>query len=151
MKVRRTIIMEHTTPPNRAGLAALIAPHRPVLIAARTRLLRYGGSLIDAAASLTIASLAGIAHRIGEAHGLHESWPSWGFLAYWLAWISAWLMFIAGAGQSLAVGIVLLAGYIVADLIGASVASDFMLLTVTAIAARSSAIVLSLIRDRIDR
>lgn len=128
----------------------IMAKHGPVLQAARFRLLRYTGNLLDGVGCMVVASAAGLAHTIGTTHGLGAGWPSWTSAAWWAAYISSWIMFVAGASQSLAFGLLLLACYFGVShtgIGGSETLETLMLLTVTAMAARACLVVFTLARE----
>ena len=121
----------------RSRLAEQLAPHRPVLIAARTRLLRYTGNVLDSAACMTLAATAGLAHVVGAANGLAEAGLTWPAAAYWAAYLASWVLFTVASSQSLAFGLALLFAYFAADLVGSSFADQLALLALVAVAARA--------------
>lgn len=152
-----TATLEKTPPVHsllRQRIETSIKPHIPVLNAARYRLLRYTGNMLDGVGCMIVAMAAGLAHTIGSAHGLDEGWPSWTSAAWWAAYLSAWIMFVAGATQTLTFGIALLLAYFVVSTTAISsnaVIETLMLLTVTAIAARASMVVFMVARDVLGR
>lgn len=134
--------MPDTITAMRSSFAARLAPHRPVLVAARTRLLRYTGNVLDGAACMALAATAGLAHVVGAAHGLAGAGLTWPAAAYWAAYLASWVLFTAAASQSLAFGLALLLAYFSADLVGSNAADELMLLALVAVAARACLVAL---------
>jgi len=136
-------------PPARRSLRAMLKHHQPVIATARNRFLKYSGSLIDGIGCMVVAAMCGVAHTIGSAHGLADGWPSWTSGAWWVAYVSAWIMFVVGASQSLMFGAALVVAYFIASLVGISAASltTLMLLAVTAVGARAVLVIVTLAQD----
>jgi len=136
-------------PPAKRSLRAVLKHHQPVIATARNRFLKYSGSLIDGIGCIVVSTMCGVAHTIGSAHGLADGWPSWTSGAWWVAYVSAWIMFVAGASQSLLFGIALVAAYFTASLVGVSTdqLATLMLLAVTAVGARAVLVIATIAQD----
>lgn len=111
----------------------------PMLIAARSMLLRHSRSFVAGLSFMVLAGIAGGAHILAAEHNFAASSDGWGRAAYWGAYVAAWLAFLIGSTRSIAFGLLLLTGYAVAGRFGLADAGQLettLLLAVVAIAVR---------------
>lgn len=132
---------EETPFAKRLSFGDTLQRHAPVIKAARYRLLRHTGNLIDGLALMVVAVAAALAHKLA---GQMDLTPGWIAAVWWTAYICSWIVFVAATAHSLAFGLLLMAAYFIAAMSGLGsphTSEQMLLLALVATASRSALVV----------